>query len=78
MSKIGNFWKGGSFVSLGCGPAHAAFYTTHEYIKSFVVKQEAKYQPYLFMVGGGLTTITHDLVMTPFDCVKQRSQLLHS
>jgi hypothetical protein len=30
------------------------------------------------MVGGGLTTVTHDLVMTPFDCVKQRSQLLHN
>ncbi len=65
-----NFWKGGTLVSLGCGPAHAAFFAMHEYNKSQVLKYEETYRPFLFAIGGGIACFFHDFVMTPFDVMK--------
>jgi len=77
LRKLGSFWKGGAFVSMGCGPAHAAFFSVHEFCKSHILTLDEYLRPLYFAVGGALACVTHDVVMTPFDAMKQRSQILH-
>lgn len=73
--RLSNFWKGGLMVQMGCGPAHAMFFSVHEFIKSYVVTLDELWKPAFFALGGGVACIFHDLVMTPFDALKQRSQI---
>lgn len=77
LHQISQFWKGGALVSMGCGPAHAAFFSVHEFNKQKIMNLDEKFRPLYFAIGGGIACITHDLVMTPFDAMKQRSQILH-
>lgn len=73
LKKISQFWKGGTLVSMGCGPAHAAFFTVHEFSKSHILTMDENLRPIYFAIGGAFACITHDLIMTPFDAMKQRS-----
>jgi hypothetical protein len=70
LSRISSFWKGGSLVSMGCGPAHAAFFAVHEINKEKIMQMNESFRPILFAIGGGVACFFHDLVMTPFDALK--------
>ena len=55
---------------MGCGPAHAAFFSVHEYNKSHILTMDSQLRPLYFAIGGGIACITHDFIMTPFDVMK--------
>jgi hypothetical protein len=57
-------------VSLGCGPAHAAFFSVHEFNKSHILSIDSKLRPLYFAIGGGFACISNDFIMTPFDVLK--------
>jgi len=73
-------------MAVGCIPAHALYFSTYERIKSTFSTTSTNpttgvTQTYLGPVGasiaGAAATVSHDLVMTPLDTIKQRMQLGH-
>ncbi|CCK73603.1 Fe(2+) transporter NDAI_0G06200 [Naumovozyma dairenensis CBS 421] len=84
ISKIstaeGSFalWKGVQSVILGAGPAHAVYFATYEFWKSYLIKDEdlETHQPLKTAFSGAMATVASDALMNPFDTIKQRMQLL--
>jgi len=76
MSK---FWRGASFLASGCVPAHALYFSVYELSKLKLLPklhdQKNQIYPYAYALTGVLATSIHDLVLTPFDMMKQRAQL---
>jgi len=79
-------WRGVQTMAVGCIPAHALYFSTYEKIKSAfstttVDPTTGVSHTYLGPVGasiaGAASTVSHDLVMTPLDTIKQRMQLGH-
>lgn len=70
-------WKGVQSVILGAGPAHAVYFATYEYSKSYLIdaKDINTHQPLKTAASGALATIAADALMNPFDTIKQRIQL---
>lgn len=72
---IFRLWRGVTAMLAGCVPAHAAYFSIFESLKSRLgVDQEGHY-PVRAAICGASATTAHDLVMTPMDVVKQRMQL---
>lgn len=74
-------WRGVSSVVLGAGPAHALYYLVFEATKSRLCGTTSvvtEKRPIIASVAGVCATVTSDLVMTPFDVVKQRAQMHNS
>jgi hypothetical protein len=73
------FWRGASVLASGCIPAHALYFSVYEFSKlQFLPKfhdTNNKVYPYAYAITGALATSIHDLVLTPFDMLKQRTQL---
>ncbi|KAI8971066.1 mitochondrial carrier domain-containing protein [Pilobolus umbonatus] len=86
-SKQRHLWRGVYSVILGAGPAHAVHFTTYEFCKEEFTKllstastPSLNISNQLLAAGaaGGIATFSHDLLMTPFDVLKQRMQLTDS
>jgi solute carrier family 25 iron transporter 28/37 len=55
--------------------AHAAYFSIFEASKRLVGKENTSHQPTRAAFCGISAALSHDLIMTPFDVVKQRMQL---
>ncbi|KAF7730204.1 Fe(2+) transporter [Apophysomyces ossiformis] len=81
-----NLWRGVYSVVVGAGPAHAVHFATYEFCKE-------RFEKFLSIPGrapdgiqhlmasgaaGACATFSHDVMMTPFDVIKQRMQLRDS
>lgn len=73
---LGSFYRGSSIIALGCIPSHAVFFMNFEYLKRKVSNQNTEIDILGNMLVGSTATIFHDLMMTPCEMIKQRSQLL--
>lgn len=63
-------------IGAGCIPAHIALFCTYEFTKARLMNLEsAEHQPARAALCGALATVTHDMIITPTDVVKQRLQL---
>eukprot|EP00938_MAST-03A_sp_MAST-3A-sp1_P003818 g3818.t1 len=68
--------RGSSTMISACVPAHASYFSVYEYTKrKFGANNPNQHNPLAAGLAGSLATVSHDLVMTPFDVVKQRMQL---
>ena len=72
-----NFYQGAGIISMGCIPSHALFFSCYEITKKYFTK-ENKIDILGNALVGGISVISHDLIMTPCELVKQRMQLLKS
>ncbi|KAG7699740.1 hypothetical protein KL930_001627 [Ogataea haglerorum] len=83
-------WRGVSSVVLGAGPAHAVYYLVFESTKTALCQLSAsshthgsasfitdEKHPIIASMSGIAATITSDALMTPFDVLKQRMQILN-
>jgi solute carrier family 25 iron transporter 28/37 len=71
-------WRGVETVILGCVPAHALYFSSYEVVKSaFTSKETGQISPLGSSLAGAAAVVSHDLIMTPLDTVKQRMQLGH-
>ena len=70
-------WRGVSTMFAGCVPAHAVYFSVFEFIKGFVGADRDGHHPIGAAFSGASAAFGHDLIMTPFDTVKQRMQLGH-
>ena len=72
-----HFYKGFGIISMGCIPSHALFFSSYEISKKYFTNENQ-----IDIVGnaivGGIAVISHDLIMSPCELVKQRMQLLKS
>ena len=73
-------------MATGCVPAHALYFSSYEYTKSILSTTTTSpttgmTQTQLGTIGasvaGAISSLCHDLVMTPMDTIKQRMQLGH-
>jgi solute carrier family 25 iron transporter 28/37 len=71
-----SFYRGSSIIALGCIPSHAVFFMNFEYMKRKVSNQNTEIDILGNMLVGSTATVFHDLMMTPCEMIKQRSQLL--
>ena len=74
-SGLGAFYRGSGVIAFGCVPSHALFFLNYEYLKSRITS-ENKIDILGNMAVGGLSIVFHDLIMTPCDMIKQRSQII--
>lgn len=79
-------WRGVQTMAVGCVPAHALYFSTYERIKTAFSRTSVDAatgatHTYLGPIGasiaGAASTVSHDIVMTPMDTIKQRMQLGH-
>mmetsp|Transcript_4050 Transcript_4050/g.4146 ORF Transcript_4050/g.4146 Transcript_4050/m.4146 type:complete len:322 (+) Transcript_4050:209-1174(+) len=68
-------WRGVSAMFAGCIPAHAAYFSIYESLKAVLRVDEGGHRPLQAAMCGASATLSHDLIMNPFDVVKQRMQL---
>ena len=68
-------WRGMTVTMAGCIPAHAAYFTVYESMKTWLHVNEPGHHPLEAATCGASATMLHDVVMTPMDVVKQRLQL---
>ncbi|CAR24020.1 Mitochondrial RNA-splicing protein MRS4 [Lachancea thermotolerans] len=70
-------WKGVQSVILGAGPAHAVYFATYEMCKGYLIDPQdfQTHQPLKTAASGVAATIAADMLMNPFDTIKQRMQL---
>jgi solute carrier family 25 (mitochondrial iron transporter), member 28/37 len=72
-----NFYAGSSVVAAGCIPAHALYFSIYEQAKLWLqCRPEGDTLKFAFI--GALSSMFHDLIMTPTEALKQRLQLTRS
>eukprot|EP00357_Protocruzia_adherens_P027778 CAMPEP_0115017592 /NCGR_PEP_ID=MMETSP0216-20121206/28223_1 /TAXON_ID=223996 /ORGANISM="Protocruzia adherens, Strain Boccale" /LENGTH=352 /DNA_ID=CAMNT_0002388467 /DNA_START=355 /DNA_END=1413 /DNA_ORIENTATION=+ len=69
------FWRGSSVIVLGCIPSHAVYFNFYEMLKRTLGVDKEGFQFKAAALTGVLSTAFHDVVLTPFDVIKQRMQL---
>lgn len=72
---IKGLFRGMSSVIYGTVPAHAAYFSVYEASKKYFHLEDESGIPFLSALSGSLATMSHDLILTPLDVVKQRLQL---
>lgn len=70
-----NFYRGTTILMMGCIPSHALFFSNYEIFKKYFIK-EGEISIFSNMALGGFSTLFHDIIMTPTEMIKQRSQIL--
>jgi len=70
-------WRGVHSIIIGCIPAHALYFSSYELIKHATLDSNGHVTTYGSAMAGGVSAVSHDLVMGPLDTVKQRLQLGH-
>lgn len=71
-----HFYRGSAIIAFGCIPSHAMFFMNYEYMKQRLANDNKKINVIGNMIVGGSATVFHDIIMTPCELIKQRSQLL--
>ncbi|PVU95781.1 hypothetical protein BB559_002605 [Furculomyces boomerangus] len=69
-------WRGISSMIAGAGPAHAVYFAAYEQAKHYLSGgDDKKINPLAAGLAGGIGTIVSDMLMNPFDVIKQRMQV---
>lgn len=60
-------------MASGCIPAHAAYFSIFEASKKKLIdKTSHEIHPYLSGLTGVLATMSHDMIITPFDGITKK------
>eukprot|EP00184_Porphyridium_aerugineum_P006018 CAMPEP_0184695942 /NCGR_PEP_ID=MMETSP0313-20130426/3399_1 /TAXON_ID=2792 /ORGANISM="Porphyridium aerugineum, Strain SAG 1380-2" /LENGTH=393 /DNA_ID=CAMNT_0027154471 /DNA_START=99 /DNA_END=1280 /DNA_ORIENTATION=- len=73
-------WRGVGAVAVSAGPAHAVYFSMYEAMKSKWMHNEDMQKRHVpdavgHAMAGAVATITSELIMSPWDVVKQRMQI---
>ncbi|CAD8057139.1 unnamed protein product [Paramecium primaurelia] len=69
------FFNGYGAVTAGCMPAHAFYFSSYEILKTLMDVNDENIHAQAFAFIGAVSTLWHDLIMVPFDVIKQRQQI---
>ena len=70
-------WRGVETMVLGCIPAHALYFSSYELVKAATSSDDGQVTAMGSSLAGAAAVVSHDLIMSPLDTVKQRMQLGH-
>lgn len=68
-------WRGCSTMFVGCVPAHAAYFSVYERVKTLTGADQPGHHPLGAALAGSTASVAHDSILTPMDVCKQRMQL---
>jgi len=68
-------WRGCSTMFMGCIPAHAAYFSIFEKVKTLTGADLPGHHPLGAAAAGSAASVAHDGILTPMDVCKQRMQL---
>eukprot|EP00656_Telonema_subtile_P000205 TRINITY_DN10103_c0_g1_i1.p1 TRINITY_DN10103_c0_g1~~TRINITY_DN10103_c0_g1_i1.p1 ORF type:complete len:296 (-),score=63.02 TRINITY_DN10103_c0_g1_i1:219-1106(-) len=68
-------WRGCSTMFVGCIPAHAAYFSVYEKVKTMTGADQPGHHPIGAALAGSTASVAHDSILTPMDVCKQRMQL---
>lgn len=68
-------FRGASVISAGCVPAHCGLFVTYEMGKGRFIQDVNSHQPMVTAACGAAASAVHDVIITPYDVIKQRLQL---
>lgn len=69
-------WRGVQTILVGCIPAHALYFSSYESVKAATTDPvTGQVSAIGSSLAGAIAVVSHDLVLTPLDTVKQRMQL---
>ena len=74
---MGRLWRGVNTLMVGCIPAHALYFSTYEAVKHSLLRENGELSAKGGMAAGAAAAVSHDVIMSPLDTVKQRLQLGH-
>jgi solute carrier family 25 iron transporter 28/37 len=74
---MGRLWRGVNTLMVGCIPAHALYFSMYEAVKHSLLQENGQLSATGGMAAGAAAAVSHDVIMTPLDTVKQRLQLGH-
>lgn len=78
VQGISRLWRGVQVILVGCIPAHALYFSSYETVKAATQDpRTGQVTAWGSSLAGAAAVVSHDLVMTPLDTVKQRMQLGH-
>jgi hypothetical protein len=78
VQGISRLWRGVQVILVGCIPAHALYFSSYETVKAATMDpRTGQATAWGSSLAGAAAVVSHDLVMTPLDTVKQRMQLGH-
>lgn len=76
--NISRLWRGVQTILIGCIPAHALYFSTYEMVKACNLDADTgEITTTGSMLAGGTAVVSHDLILSPLDTMKQRLQLGH-
>jgi solute carrier family 25 (mitochondrial iron transporter), member 28/37 len=74
-------WVGVQAILIGCIPAHALYFSSYELVKAASSTTTRDGHTHVSATGlslaGAAAVVSHDIIMTPLDTMKQRMQLGH-
>jgi hypothetical protein len=53
-------------------PAHACYFSSYELGQDILGVKDENHHPIQFVLIGAVATFLHDMILTPFDVLKQR------
>jgi solute carrier family 25 iron transporter 28/37 len=72
-------WRGVQTIMIGCIPAHALYFSSYEVVKAALsdhkYNEKSKSTALGSSLAGAAAVVSHDLILTPLDTMKQRMQL---
>jgi len=78
LKGYGRLWRGVQTILIGCIPAHALYFSSYEIVKSSTMDPKTgQVTTWGSSLAGAAAVVSHDIVMTPLDTMKQRMQLGH-
>jgi solute carrier family 25 (mitochondrial iron transporter), member 28/37 len=74
----GRLWRGVQVSLIGCIPADGLYFCSYEAVKSATAdKKTGQVTAWGSSLAGAAAVLSHDVIMTPLDTMKQRMQLGH-
>jgi Mitochondrial carrier protein len=73
-AAMARLFRGVQAVAVGCIPAHALYFSSYEIVKEITTNAHESMSPLASSVAGACAVMSHDIIMTPLDTIKQRMQ----
>jgi solute carrier family 25 iron transporter 28/37 len=78
LQGFGRLWRGVQTILIGCIPAHALYFSSYELVKAATTDPTSGHvTAYGSSLAGAAAVVSHDIILTPLDTMKQRMQLGH-
>jgi len=71
-------YRGAPLVAVGAIPSHALYFGMYEATRLLLGATRTRHQPLYTMLAAVAATMSHDIISTPIDVIKQRLQMKNS